>query len=107
MSDKTLKVRFLQADPTVHNKPYYKTYRMSLSPEGIRAMTALDYIYQNLDSTLAYYDHAGCDCGVCARCTAKINGKVGLLCQTLLSADSILEPVSEKNVLKDFMTKKR
>jgi fumarate reductase iron-sulfur subunit len=106
MSDKTLKIKVFHFDPTVHNKPYYKTYDVPFT-EGMSAMTALDYIYQNLDSTLAYYDHAGCDLGICARCTAKINGKVGLLCQTLLSADSILEPVSEKNVLKDLVTKKR
>ena len=55
-------------------------------------MDVLDYIYQNLDSTLAYYDHAGCALGICARCTGRINGKAGLFCQVPVSGDVTLEP---------------
>jgi succinate dehydrogenase/fumarate reductase-like Fe-S protein len=69
-------------------------------------MTALDYIYQNLDGTLAYYDHAACDLGICARCTGMINGKPGLLCQTILEGDVTLEPLSPPKVLRDLVTKK-
>jgi succinate dehydrogenase/fumarate reductase-like Fe-S protein len=70
------------------------------------AMTALDYIYQNLDGTLAYYDHAGCDLGICARCRGIINGKPGLFCQTVLEGDVTLEPVSISKVLKDLVASK-
>ena len=43
-------------------EPHYQTYQVPFE-KGMSAMTALDYIYQNLDGTLAYYDHAGCDLG--------------------------------------------
>lgn len=105
MSDKTLKIKVFRFDPTEDSKPYYRTYEVPFA-DGMSAMSALDYIYQNLDSTLAYYDHAGCDLGICARCTGKVNGKSGLFCQTLISGDVTLEPVSDENVLKDLVMNK-
>ncbi len=106
MSDKNLKIAVFRFDATVDSKPYYRTYDVPFS-DGMSAMSALDYIYQNLDSTLAYYEHAGCDLGICARCIGKINGKPGLLCQTLINENVTLEPVSDKNVLKDLVMKKK
>ena len=67
------------------------------------AMDVLDYIYQNLDGTLAYYDHAGCALGICARCTCKINGKAGLTCQVSVSGDVTLDPISPARVQKDLV----
>jgi succinate dehydrogenase/fumarate reductase-like Fe-S protein len=74
--------------------------------KSMSAMTALDYIYQNLDGTISYYDHAACDLGICARCTGMINGKPGLFCQTVIQGDVILEPTSKDRVLKDLVAKK-
>ena len=105
MSNKTIKVKVFRFDSSVDKKPYDQTYEVPFE-EGMSAMDALDYIYQNLDSTLTYYDHAGCSLGICARCTAKINGKSGLLCQTTVKGDITLEPVSKDKVLKDLVTKK-
>jgi len=69
-------------------------------------MDALDHIYQNLDGTLAYYDHAGCSLGICGRCTGKINGKPGLFCQTPVQGGVTLDPVKEDRVLRDLVTLK-
>jgi len=106
MTDKTVTIKIFRFDPTVDKEPQYQEYAVPLTP-GMSAMNALDYIYQNLDGTLAYYDHAGCDLGICARCTGKINGKGGLFCQTLIDGDTCLEPVSPSNVLKDLVTKRK
>jgi fumarate reductase iron-sulfur subunit len=86
----------------VDKEPHYQAYPVPFE-KGMSAMTALDYIYQNLDGTLAYYDHAGCDLGICARCPGKINGKPGLFCQTLIGNDVTLEPTSIARVLKDLV----
>ena len=102
MSDETIKVKVFRFDPSVDLKPYYKTYEVPFE-EGMSAMDALDYIYQNQDGTLAYYDHAGCSLGICGRCTAKINGKPGLLCQTRVEGDITLEPLNQEKVLKDLV----
>ena len=106
MPKKIIRVSVFRFDPSMDKKPVYKTYDVP-SCEGMSAMDALDYIYQNLDSTLAYYDHAGCSLGICGKCTGKINGRPGLLCQTPLEGDVTLEPLSEGNILKDLVVEKR
>ena len=105
MVEKFINVKVFRFDPSVDKEPRYQTYQVPFE-EGMSAMTALDYIYQTLDSTIAYYDHAGCDLGICARCTGIINGKPGLFCQTVLEGDVTLEPVSKSKVLKDLIIKK-
>ena len=105
MTEKTISVRVFRFNPASDKEPYYQTYQVPFE-KGMSAMTALDYIYQNLDGTIAYYDHAGCDLGICARCTGFINGKPGLFCQTLLEGDVTLEPFSNPRVLKDLVIKK-
>ncbi|MCD4677504.1 MAG: hypothetical protein K8S18_16145 [Desulfobacula sp.] len=99
-------VSIFRFDPSVDKEPYYKKYEVPWV-KGMSAMNALDFIYQNIDSTLAYYDHAGCDLGICGRCTGRINGKPGLFCQTPVKGDIVLEPLSKERVLKDLITKSK
>ncbi len=105
MCQKEIKVKVFRFDPAMDREPAYKSYEVPWR-EGMSAMNALDYIYQNLDSTLAYYDHAGCDLGICARCAGKINGKPGLLCQTAISGDITLDPLNVNKVIKDLVVKR-
>jgi len=105
MSDIKIKVTVFRFDPSVDEQANFKHYNVPLE-KGMSAMNALDYIYQNIDSSLSYYDHAGCDLGICARCSGKINGKSGLFCQTLIDGDVKLEPRSKDKVLKDLITKR-
>jgi succinate dehydrogenase/fumarate reductase-like Fe-S protein len=102
MSQKMITVKVFRQDPEAGTGPSFDTFAVPWQP-GLSAMDVLDYIYQNLDSTLAYYDHAGCALGICARCTGKINGKAGLLCQTLVEGDLVLEPTSTERVVKDLV----
>ena len=106
MSQKTIRVNVFRLDPALDSEFWYQRYDVPFE-EGLSAMDVLDYIYQNLDSTLAYYDHAGCSLGICGKCTARINGKPGLLCQTPVGdGDLILEPLKKDRVLKDLVVKK-
>ncbi len=104
MSD-CIKAKILCFNPAVDKEPVYREYKVPYE-EGMSAMNVLDYIYQHLDSTVAYYDHAGCDLGICAKCTGRINGKAGLFCQTIVDGDVTLEPISVKRILKDLVVKK-
>ena len=63
MTVEMIKVTVFRYDPGVDLEPYYQAYEVPWET-GMSAMTALDYIYNNLDGTLAYYDHAGCDLGI-------------------------------------------
>ncbi|MCP4752221.1 MAG: succinate dehydrogenase [Proteobacteria bacterium] len=103
MTVETIKVNVFRYDPSVDQDPYYQTYDVPWET-GMSAMTALDYIYNHLDGTLAYYDHAGCDLGICAGCAGKINGKAGLFCQTAVEGEITLEPRKKDRVLKDLIT---
>jgi fumarate reductase iron-sulfur subunit len=105
MSADTIQAKVFRFDPSVDAEPHYDTYEVPFE-EGMSAMDVLDYIYQNLDGTLAYYDHAGCSLGICGRCTGKMNGKAGLFCQTLVEGDVTLEPLSKDKALKDLVIDK-
>ncbi len=102
MPQEKISVSVFRFDPSTDSEPHYDPYDVPWC-EGMSAMDALDYIYQNLDSTLAYYDHAGCALGICARCTGRINGKPGLLCQTRISGDVILDPLNVNRVIRDLV----
>ena len=102
MKSKTVNIRVFRFDPEKDETSCYQDYTVPLL-EGMSAMDALDYIYQKLDSTVAYYDHAGCSLGICARCNGRINGKPGLFCQTPITGDATLEPLSADRVIKDLV----
>ena len=102
---KHINVKVLCFNPLSDEKPAYRNYRVPYV-EGVSAMNILDHIYQHLDSTVAYYDHAACDLGICAKCTGRINGKAGLFCQTIVDGDVTLEPINVHRVLKDLVVNK-
>jgi succinate dehydrogenase/fumarate reductase-like Fe-S protein len=100
-----INAKVLCFNPAVDKEPAFRSYRVPYE-KGMSAMNVLDYIYQQLDSTVAYYDHAGCALGICAKCTGRINGKAGLFCQTYVDGDVTLEPVSVQRILKDLVVNK-
>ena len=102
MAGRNITAKVYRHDPSSDQKPDYSEYSIPLE-KGMSAMDVLDYIYQNLDGSIAYYDHAGCSLGICGRCTARINGKAGLLCQTQITGDVVLEPVSASRVIRDLV----
>lgn len=103
---KTIKVRILRSTAGPKDEPSYETYEVPFVP-GMSVMNAMDYIYQHLDGTVAYHDHAGCALGICAKCTCKINEKTGLLCQTSVGGDVTVEPLNRDRVLRDLVGSKR
>ena len=106
MKQKKITAKVFRFDPTADKESYFQDYEVPLS-EGMSVMNVLDYIYQNLDGTLAYYDHAGCALGICARCTGRVNGKAGLFCQIPVEGDVCIEPASTSNVVKDLVIKRK
>jgi len=106
MNQSSITVRLFRFDPLRDKIPSYQDYAIPLHP-GMSIMNALDYIYYNLDPTISYFDHAACTLGVCGRCTGRINGQAGLLCQTELKGDVTIEPISTDRVVKDLVVGKR
>lgn len=99
---KQVQVKVLRFDPSVGAEPRYQTYTVPIV-EGMSVMDVLDYIYEHLDSTLAYYDHAACRQAICAKCSVVINGRRQLACQTPVDGDLVLEPARKGKVIRDLV----
>lgn len=106
MDDRTITVTISRFDPTRDEAPRRQQYQVPLV-DGLNVLGALDYIYEHIDSTLAYYDHAACAQGICKTCVARINGKAALMCQTMVTGDITVEPAGKFEVVRDLVTRKR
>ncbi len=106
MDEKTVKITVSRFNPSVDKAAYLQSYLVPLT-EGMSVLGALDYIYEALDSSLAYYDHAACAQGICKTCMLKINGQPALLCQTPLTDGLVVEPLDRFIVVRDLVTKRK
>jgi len=102
-----LKVKVKRYDPSVESSAHFDEFEVPV-PEGEKwtVMDVLDYVHENIDSSLSYYRHSICDRGICARCATRVNGKPRLICQYISPTEGelILEPVKE-NVVKDLVSR--
>lgn len=102
MSQKRIKLHISRRKPGDAEQPYMQTFEVPVS-EGMSVMQALDYIYEHLDSSLAYYDHSACSQGICGQCCVLINGKTNLLCQTLVEDGMVLSVRERVKIIKDLV----
>ena len=67
-------------------------------------MTALKYIRDNIDETLAFRDYC-CGCAWCMSCLMMVNGKGSRTCSWLLKPGESLtvEPMQGNPVIKDLV----
>ena len=61
-----------------------QVYEVPSSKTTVTVMDVLDYIYRNLDHTLAYYRHSSCNQGICGRCAVRLDGRIVLACAALV-----------------------
>lgn len=97
-------------DPSVDQAEYFDTFEIPIPPEAKwTVLDVLDYIHFNLDSSLSYYRHSACNRGVCSRCVARINGKLGLVCEHIvpMEGELVLEPPPGRSVVKDLVGKQK
>ena len=73
--------------------------------EGLTLHRALEYIYNRLDSTLAFRPYR-CDKGICMSCLVSVNGKRQQACITLLKPGDhlLIEPDRDRTVIRDLVT---
>jgi succinate dehydrogenase/fumarate reductase-like Fe-S protein len=102
MTQKMIYVTVARYDPDVDEAPHDQTYQVPIN-EFTCVLDILDHIYENLDSTLAYYDHAACQHSICRRCVVLVNGETSLMCQTLVDSDIRLDPPAKFEVVRDLV----
>jgi succinate dehydrogenase / fumarate reductase iron-sulfur subunit len=101
----TVKVK--RFDPAVDEAAHFEEFSVPVPKDDKwTVMDVLDYIHENLDSSVAYFRHSICDRGICARCATRVNGRPELICQFLSPTEGelVLEPV-KKNVIRDLVSK--
>jgi succinate dehydrogenase/fumarate reductase-like Fe-S protein len=82
------------------------SFRLPMA-EGMTVLQALDYVYEHLDHSLSFYDHAACAQGICKRCFLLIDGKVRLACRSIVTGDLRVEPLAKFPCVKDLVYERR
>ena len=94
------KVTIYRFDPTKDAEPRYDVFE-DVPYKAMRVSDVLTYIYQNIDSSLAF--RYSCRMGLCDACLMKVNGKVEVACKTPAEKEMLIEPVDKFVVLKDLV----
>ena len=100
--EKTVKFQIQRYNPDIDDEPKFITYKVPyVDRQGV--LDALNYIFRNLDSTLAY--RWNCRTGQCGSCAIGINGVPGLACRTVVdpSKDYVLEPLPNFPIIRDLV----
>ena len=73
--------------------------------EGMTLHSALDYIYEVLDPTIAFRPYK-CNKGICMSCLVTVNGKKRQACSTFLNPGDhlLLEPIHGRPLIRDLVT---
>jgi succinate dehydrogenase/fumarate reductase iron-sulfur protein len=101
--DKTINVKIRRFNPEKCEKFYYEEFKVPFK-NGMSVLGVLNYIYENLDSSLSFY--SSCRIGKCQGCHIKINGKIKIACTTIVKGDLILEPIKDSKVIKDLFVER-
>lgn len=99
----TIDVKVLRFDPTRDDGQYWKVYKLPSTMMGRTVLEALEYIFENLDGSLAF--SRVCRRGSCGCCTANINGKTGLTCRVKITGDITIKPLTRVEIIKDLILK--
>mgnify|MGYP003681896677 CR=1 FL=1 len=89
-----------QEKEDVNHRGEYKEYEIPYE-DRMTVLSALNYIKQNLDSSLAYYK--SCRIGKCTGCLVEVNGKNKLACTTLLENTMKIGPVRKYKIIRDLI----
>jgi len=84
----------------VNRKGEYKEYKIPYK-DKMTVLSALNYVKENLDSSLAYYK--SCRIGKCTGCLVEVNGKNKLACITLLKNRAKIGPVRKYRIIRDLI----
>jgi len=98
--DATSSLIIQRFQPEIMKVPMLQEYQVPLGP-GFTVLDGLNYIYENLDSSLAF--RASCLAGLCMVCLIQINGRIQCPCKTLMAKEMKLGPLPNKKVIRDLV----
>jgi len=102
IKEQIIQFKIQRYNPDLDDTPYFANYDVPyIDRQGV--LDALHYIFQELDSSLAY--RWNCRTGQCGSCAININGVPGLACRTVVdpSKTYVLEPLPNFPVIRDLV----
>ncbi len=102
MSNEPVLLKVFRYDPSIDSAPTYKVYHVPWR-DGLLLLSALKYVRDNLDETLAFRDYC-CGCSWCMSCIMMVDGKGMRTCsRPLKPGESLLvEPMRGFPIIKDL-----
>jgi len=98
----TMNLRVFRYDPSRESKTFMQIFSFPASECGPMLLDALNYIKDNIDSTLSY--RRSCREGICGSCSMNVNGFIVLACLTYASPGPTpidIRPLPNTQILKD------
>jgi succinate dehydrogenase/fumarate reductase-like Fe-S protein len=102
VSQATIKVSVLRSGGGANRTPYYQTYEVPKSLLGQTVLEVLEYIFENIDSSLAFAI-GSCRRGYCSTCVAVVNDRPGLACTRTVTGDVKIRPPDRFQVIRDLV----
>ncbi len=103
MSHEPVVLRIFRYDPETDRAPRYELHQVPWR-EGLLLLSALKYVRENLDPTLAFRDYC-CGCSWCTSCVMTVDGKGIQTCsRPLRPGESLLvEPMRGFPIIRDLV----
>lgn len=100
-----IRVKCYRYNKSTDEKAYYKFYDVPVEKNNpMSVYNILEYIYDNIDPSLAFFSHSACKQVACGRCIVKVNDTVVLACKHEVNDSIVLiEPVNKNKVIKDLV----
>ena len=95
-----LSLRLFRFEPGVDEAPRYHVHKVPYS-EHMRVLDALNYVYEELESGLAYRWYCGTK--KCGECAITVNGKPMLACWEPATAEMTCEPLANFPIIRDLV----
>ena len=91
---------YIKRSNNSHKDGEWVEYNVPLE-EDMTVLGVLDYIYENIDSSLAYYQ--SCRFGRCKGCLVSVDGKTVLSCDSTAKDGMKIAPVEKFKVIRDLV----
>lgn len=101
---RSVTIKVYRHHPSTATRPYLAAYHVPAYPRAT-VLSALLYIYEHLDPTLAF--RYGCRFQKCGQCAVEINGRPRLACLTYLKPDTTVRPLPKFPLLQDLVIERR
>ncbi|MBU7043805.1 MAG: 2Fe-2S iron-sulfur cluster binding domain-containing protein [Theionarchaea archaeon] len=93
-------VQVFRFNPEQDTSPVFQEVKVPFQ-EHSTVLDALRYIYDHLDSSLAFRE--SCLAGLCGLCAVRVNGTVCLACSTYMSESMKIEPLPHRKIIRDLV----